>query len=436
VSAGFKAVLAEDEVVLRVELRELLARLWPELVICAEAEDGIQAIRAFEQHGPDILFLDIQMPGMTGLEVAQQLGAKVHIVFVTAYDKFALAAFEQGAVDYVLKPFSAARLMTTVGRLKQKVNSPPANLDGFLRSLAQATAPRDYVQWLTVARGAEIQLVTMDEICYIASSREIVRVVTADSQLTVDRTIAQLTAELDPNLFVPLGTTTLVNVNAIAGLRRAAEGRTIVSLKQRTETLIVDPACEKLVARAAGLTADTRDGGRQLATVLFTDIVDSTATAARLGDDAWRAVLLEHDRVSRETIERFYGRWIKSTGDGVLATFDAPARAIECAQAIGEAVKRLGVAVRAAVHTGECEMDGGDIRGIAVHIGARIASLADADEVLVSATVRDLVGGSGFAFRDRGPHTLKGVPTPIQVLVVSTREHVRHGHDRGAWPAT
>jgi DNA-binding LytR/AlgR family response regulator len=420
VTSAFKAVLAEEETVLRVERRELLARLWPELLICAEAEDGIQAIRAFEQHGPDILFLDIQMPGMTGLEVAQQLGAKVHIVFVTAYDKFALAAFEQGAVDYVLKPFSAARLMTTVGRLKQKVKSAPANLDGFLRSLAQATAPRDYMRWLTVAHGAEIQLITMDEICYIASTRGVVRVVTADSQPTVDRTIAQLIGALDPSMFVPLGATTLVNVNAIAGLSRDAEGRTIVSLKQRTETLTVDPACERLVARAAGLAADTRDEGRQLATVLFTDIVDSTATAARLGDDAWRAVLLEHDRVSREAIERFQGRWIKSTGDGVLATFDAPARAIRCAQAIGEAVKRLGLAVRAAVHTGECEMNGGDVLGIAVHIGARIAGLADADEVLVSATVRDLVGGSGFAFRDRGEHTLKGIPTPVHILVVST----------------
>jgi len=128
-----KAVLAEDEPVLRAELRELLARLWPELAICAEAEDGIEAIRAFEQHAPDILFLDIEMPGMTGIDVAQQLAARVHIVFVTAYDKFALAAFEQGAVDYVLKPFSAARLMTTVARLKQKVKSAPADLDGFLR---------------------------------------------------------------------------------------------------------------------------------------------------------------------------------------------------------------------------------------------------------------------------------------------------------------
>ena len=416
-----KAVLAEDEGVLRGELRELLARLWPELAICAEAEDGIEAIRAFEQHTPDILFLDIEMPGMTGIEVAQKLGAHVHIVFVTAYDKFALAAFEHGAVDYVLKPFSAARLMTTVARLKQKVKSAPANLDGFLRSLAQATAPREYIRWLTVAHGTELQLVTLDEICYITSSSGGVCVVTADSQSTVDRTIAELVAELDPSLFVPLDAATLINVSAIAGLRHDAAGRTVVSLKQRTETLTVDPACETLVARAAGLAAHTRDEGRQLATVLFTDIVDSTATAARLGDEAWRVVLLEHDRLSRQTIERFHGRWIKSTGDGVLATFDAPARAIRCAQVVGESVRRLGVSVRAAVHTGECEIHGGDIRGIAVHIGARIAGLAGPDEVLVSATVRDLVGGAGFTFADRGEHSLKGIPTAIRVWVVNAR---------------
>ncbi|HEX6793072.1 MAG TPA: response regulator [Casimicrobiaceae bacterium] len=420
-SSTLKAVLAEDESVLRAELRELLVRLWPELVICAEAEDGIEAIRAFERHAPDILFLDIEMPGMTGIEVAQQLAAKVHIVFVTAYDKFALAAFEHGAVDYVLKPFSAARLMTTVARLKQKVKSAPANLDGFLRSLAQATAPREYIRWLTVAHGTELQLVTLDEICYIAASNDGVRVVTADSQSTVDRTIAELAAELDPSLFVPLDAATLVNVSAIAGLRRNANGRTVVSLKQRTETLTVDQACETLVARAAGLAGHTRDEGRQLATVLFTDIVESTATAARLGDEAWRVVLLEHDRLSRQIIERFHGRWIKSTGDGVLATFDAPARAIRCAQAIGAEVKRLGVNVRAAVHTGECEMHGGDVRGIAVHIGARIAGLAGADEVLVSATVRDLVGGAGFAFADRGQHALKGIPNAIHVLIVHER---------------
>ena len=117
---ALRAVIAEDEPVLRGELRDTLARLWPELVICAEAEDGFEALRALSEHAPDILFLDIEMPGMSGLEVAKQASGKCHIAFVTAYDKYAVAAFEQGAVDYVMKPFSPARLATTVARLRER----------------------------------------------------------------------------------------------------------------------------------------------------------------------------------------------------------------------------------------------------------------------------------------------------------------------------
>jgi len=131
-----KAIIAEDEPVLRAELKETLARLWPDLEICAEAEDGIEALRALSVHAPDILFLDIQLPGLSGLEVAKQASGRCHVAFVTAYDKYAVAAFEQGAVDYVMKPFSAARLATTVARLKEKIASAPANLDGILKSLA------------------------------------------------------------------------------------------------------------------------------------------------------------------------------------------------------------------------------------------------------------------------------------------------------------
>src|SRR6266404_675626 len=131
-----RALIAEDEANLCDELRETLADLWPELVICAVAADGFQALQQLEQHAPDVLFLDIQMPGMSGLEVAKRASGKAHVVFVTAYDKYAVAAFEQGAVDYVMKPFNTARLATTVGRLKQRLQSAPANLDGILKALA------------------------------------------------------------------------------------------------------------------------------------------------------------------------------------------------------------------------------------------------------------------------------------------------------------
>src|SRR5438128_700534 len=150
----WKAVIAEDEPVLRGELKEMLAQLWPELVICAEAEDGIQALHALETLAPHILFLDIQMPGMSGLDVARQASGKCHVAFVTAYDKYAVAAFEQGAVDYVMKPFSPARLATTVARLKERITSAPANLEGLLQSLAEGAGLRkDYRRWVTASQG-------------------------------------------------------------------------------------------------------------------------------------------------------------------------------------------------------------------------------------------------------------------------------------------
>ena len=149
---------------------------------------------------------------------------------------------------------------------------------------------------------------------------------------------------------------------------------------------------------------------RVLATVLFTDIVGSTERAAELGDRRWRDLLGAHEAAVRRELDRFRGREVDTAGDGFLASFDGPARAVRCAISAGQAVRDLGVEIRAGVHTGECELDGRKIRGIAVHTGARIASLAGPGEVLVSQTVKDLVSGSGLAFEDRGLHDLKGVP--------------------------
>ena len=143
---------------------------------------------------------------------------------------------------------------------------------------------------------------------------------------------------------------------------------------------------------------------------MFTDIVGSTERAVQLGDRRWSQLLDTHHEVVRHELERFRGREVDTAGDGFLATFDGPARAVRCALAAGEAVRPLGVEIRAGIHTGECELDGPRVRGIAVHTGARIASLAGPSEVLVSQTVKDLVSGSGLAFDDRGLHELKGVP--------------------------
>ncbi|HJT36806.1 MAG TPA: adenylate/guanylate cyclase domain-containing protein [Actinomycetota bacterium] len=158
---------------------------------------------------------------------------------------------------------------------------------------------------------------------------------------------------------------------------------------------------------------------RALATILFTDIVGSTQRAAEVGDRRWRSLLDEHDEITRREIERHGGRFVGSTGDGVLAVFDGPARTIRCARAIGDGVRMLGLEIRAGVHAGEIELRGDNVGGIAVHIGARIAALAEASEVLVSRTVKDLVVGSGLSFVQRGSYVLKGVPDEWQLYAVA-----------------
>jgi class 3 adenylate cyclase len=149
---------------------------------------------------------------------------------------------------------------------------------------------------------------------------------------------------------------------------------------------------------------------RVLATVLFTDIVGSTQRAAQLGDRAWKDVLERHHQIVRALLARYRGRELETAGDGFFATFDGPARAIQCARSIVEAVKALSIEIRAGCHTGELELHDASVRGIAVHIGARVAALAGPSEILVSSTVKDLVAGSGLAFEDAGEHQLKGVP--------------------------
>ena len=163
---------------------------------------------------------------------------------------------------------------------------------------------------------------------------------------------------------------------------------------------------------------DVYESERVLATVLFTDIVDSTAAAARLGDRAWRDLIQRHHAAVRRQLARFRGRELDTAGDGFFASFDGPARAIHCARAINDTVKELALQVRAGLHTGECEVVDGKVGGIAVHIGARIAAQAEPGEVLVSSTVKDLVAGSGIRFLERGIAHLKGVPGEWRVYRV------------------
>ena len=180
----------------------------------------------------------------------------------------------------------------------------------------------------------------------------------------------------------------------------------------------VDPLVAEIEEFLTGVRPQP-DADRVLATLLFTDIVDSTARAAEMGDRHWRELLEKHHALVRRELQRFRGREIDTAGDGFLATFDGPARAVRCAAAIRDAIAGLGLAVRAGLHTGECELVGSSVAGIAVHLGARIAALAGAGEVLVSSTVKDLVAGSGLSFADRGVHVLKGVPGEWRIFAAA-----------------
>jgi class 3 adenylate cyclase len=180
---------------------------------------------------------------------------------------------------------------------------------------------------------------------------------------------------------------------------------------------------ESLLAEFEGFLQEVREGvqeepDRVLATVLFTDIVGSTAKAAELGDRAWRELLAAHHERIRRELSRFRGREVDTAGDGFFATFDGPARAIRCACAAIESVRELGIEIRAGLHTGECEVVEGKVGGIAVHIGARVSAESGPGEVLVSSTVKDLVAGSGIEFEERGDHELKGVPGTWRLYAV------------------
>jgi DNA-binding LytR/AlgR family response regulator len=238
-----RAIVAEDEGVLRVQMRELLAQVWPELDVVALVEDGVKAAQAIERHQPDVLFLDIQMPGMSGLDVARVASGRCHIVFVTAFDQHAVAAFEQGAADYVMKPVSAPRLFTACERVRQRLSSNPMNLDRLLLALAEnRPAAKSYLRWINASTGTEVRILTTEEICYFQADTKYTRVVTATSEALLRMPLKDLADQLDPSMFWQIHRSTIVNLNALGGVVRDASGRVLLKLKQRKETLAVSEA--------------------------------------------------------------------------------------------------------------------------------------------------------------------------------------------------
>ena len=234
------AVIAEDEPLLREQMVELLQAAWPQLEVLAAVEDGAAAIRELDRRRPDILFLDIQMPEASGLDVARRASGRCHVVFVTAYDQFAVAAFEQGAVDYVMKPLSGRRIALAVERLKQRQGSTPAQLEGLIDDLSRPPRRRgDYLRWINASQGKDLQLVTVDEVRYFQSDTKYTRVVAARRDGLIRMTIKELAAELDPTTFWQIHRATIVNLNAVGSVGRDLRGNVVLRLKDRPEVLRV-----------------------------------------------------------------------------------------------------------------------------------------------------------------------------------------------------
>jgi DNA-binding LytR/AlgR family response regulator len=234
------AVLAEDEPVLRAQLKDLLNAAWPELAVVGEAEDGFQAMRALEDYRPDVLFLDIQMPGISGLEIARHASGRHHVVFVTAHDEHAVAAFEHGAVDYLLKPVNGARLLTACARVKKRLSQDPPDLALLLEALGgRVPRARSYLRWINASSGSEVKLITVDEISYFKSDTKYTRAVTQTTESLIRKSIKELLEELDPEAFWQIHRSTIVNVKAIGGVSRDFGGHLSLKLKSGKETLTV-----------------------------------------------------------------------------------------------------------------------------------------------------------------------------------------------------
>jgi len=258
------AVLADDERLMREQLRARLAEVWPELQIVAEARNGLEAVQLVDEHRPDIVFLDIRMPGLTGVEAARQIAQLPprpghehddsdllpEIVFITAYDQYAVEAFEQGVADYVLKPAERERLQVTVGRIRERLaarhggTEAPAgpHLQQLLHQLAARLNPGgapQYLQWIQATVGQAIQMIPVEEVLFFISDEKYTRVQTAQVEALIRKPIKELVDEVDPRLFWQIHRSTLVNVKAIAGVTRDFRGRQIVSVKGHPEKLEV-----------------------------------------------------------------------------------------------------------------------------------------------------------------------------------------------------
>ena len=246
------ALIADDEEPMRQLLRSRLHEVWPQLDIVAEAANGIEAIALTGLHQPDIVFLDIRMPGLSGIEAARMLFNRCHIVFVTAYDQYAIEAFEQGALDYLLKPAGGERLKMTCARLQERLGKSPANIERQLAQLlngvggasrasgASASAkPQEYLRWIQAMVGNSLRMISTKEVLFFRADEKYTRVQTLQGEVLIRKTLKELEDELDPDEFWRIHRSTLVRVDAIAEVRRDLRGRQMVRVRNFDEELEV-----------------------------------------------------------------------------------------------------------------------------------------------------------------------------------------------------
>ena len=239
------AIIADDERLMREQLRTRLAEVWPELQVLAEARNGEEAVAAVKAHQPDLAVLDIRMPGMTGIEAARAIGDACHIVFITAYNEYAVDAFEHGAVDYVLKPAERERLEITVARLKKRLGTKPNDLGELLAKLSARLdgsaggTGRAPLQWIQASVGQQLRMIPVGDVLFFTSDEKDTRVQTDGFEALIRKPIKELVEELDPEQFWQIHRSTIVNAKAIAGITRDFRGRQLVLVKGSNEKLEV-----------------------------------------------------------------------------------------------------------------------------------------------------------------------------------------------------
>ena len=241
----YKAIIADDEKELRSYLKTMLAEIWPELTICGEAVSGKDALELVDTFTPQIAFLDIRMPGISGLEVAEKIASACHIVFVTAFDQYAVDAFEREAVDYLVKPVTKKRLTQTVQRLKKQLQTSPEPPAGFAEMIThvlanlKGNASANYLRWIKTQHKDNIRLIQVEEIDYFQAEDKYTLVITAQGESLIKKSIKELSGELDPQQFWQIHRSTIVNVSKIENVGRSLTGRGILQLKGRPESLTV-----------------------------------------------------------------------------------------------------------------------------------------------------------------------------------------------------